>query len=570
MRALFAACLLIPTLLMGGISNTAVLDRMDQDLDFVYNTIQAEYGPFDWKVQHFGWDLASEVEKAKQSLRGTDAPSYDLYRRALKGLLLSMKDYHVSIQFYKTEGSFLPFRIAGVNGNYYISYFPGSTGKLSSVGALNVGDEVLEFDGKPIAQAIRELKASDFSGAVPVTDERMAQLYLTMRIGQSGFETPQGTVIVKARSAITGEVFEVPFAWQYRPEQISSPPLTALGLSEKREPWVRNCLSSRQMIYPGMSGLQAFALPQGDTLDYNELGARQSFIPDLGTKIWSSSATDTFYAYIFTTAAGKRIGYVRIPSYQASAQDAADFGKLIANFQSQTDGLVIDQVNNPGGSVFYLYALASYLTNRPLVLPKHHMRVTQAQASNAMSSVMGLQGLKTDADAQKLFGPSLDGYPVDLALAQQMTAYYQFLVDQWNTENLVTESFPLFGVDAVQPAAGIVYTKPILIAINSLDFSGGDFFPAIMQDNHRATLFGQRTAGAGGYVAELNYQNIFGVQAIHYTASLAERASLNPIENLGVKPDIQYMITKQDLQKGYVGYKKALLRAVDQMFIKKP
>lgn len=569
MRALFAACLLIPTLLMGGVSNTAVLDRMDQDLDFVYNTLKASYGPYDWKVQHFGWDLAAEVDKAKNILRESSAPSYDLYRRALKSLLLSMKDYHVSVNFYRTAGSFLPFRIAGVNGNYYVTYSPGSTGRLSSIGVLNVGDQVLEFDGKPIAQAIKELRASDFSGSVAVTDERMAQLYLTMRIGQSGFDTPQGNITVKAKSAATGDVFEVPFAWQYRPEQVNNPPLTALGPSYEEETPARNSIISRQMVYPGMEALKAFS-PQINTRDYNELGARQSFIPDLGTKIWTSGDNDLFYAYIFTTAAGKRIGYVRIPTYQASTAESTSFGKLIANFQSQTDALVIDQVNNPGGSVFYLYGLASYLTNKPLVLPKHHVRVTQAEASTAMSSVVGLQGLKTDADAQKLFGPNIDGYPVNLKLAQQMTTYYQFMVDQWNTENLMTETFPLFGVDAVQPAAGIVYTKPILLVINSLDFSGGDFFPAIMQDNQRATLFGQRTAGAGGYVAELNFQNIFGVESIHYTASLAERVTQNPIENLGVKPDIRYMITKQDLQKGYVGYKNALLKAVDQLFIKSP
>lgn len=563
-RALFTACLCVPALLLGGVSDTAIIERMDRDLDFVYNTLSAQYGPFEWKVQHFNWNLAAEVEKAKKTLLETGSPSYAQYRKALKHLLLSMKDYHVSISFYSTEGAFLPFRIAGVNGNYYVSYYPGSQGELSGVGVLRVGDQILEFDGKPIAQAIAELKASDFSGSVPVTDERLAQLYLTMRIGASGFEVPQGTISVKARSSTTGQEYEVPFAWQYRPEQIVSPPLTALSLAHSEVSPIDNSLFRRQMIYPGMKGLDAFQLPQGSTRDYNELGARQSFIPDLGDKIWTSSETDPFYAYIFLSSKGKRIGYVRIPTYQAGGEQyAIAFGQLMANFQSQTDALVIDQVNNPGGSVFYLYALASYLTNKPLELPRHHVRITQAEVAAARGSILGLGGVKTDEEARKLFGNSLDGHPVNMKLVKQMTDYYQFVLDEWNRDALLTDPYPLFGVEQIEPAAGIVYTKPIMVVINSLDFSGGDFFPAIMQDNHRATLFGQRTAGAGGYVAELNYQNLFGVASIHYTASLAERISLNPIENLGVKPDIPCMITKKDLTKGYKGYKKALLKAID-------
>jgi C-terminal processing protease CtpA/Prc len=104
-----------------------------------------------------------------------------------------------------------------------------------------------------------------------------------------------------------------------------------------------------------------------------------------------------------------------------------------------------------------------------------------------------------------------------------------------------------------------------MVLINELDFSGGDFFPAIMQDNKRAVILGTRTAGAGGYVLQYQFPNLSGIYLFSLTGSLAERDGGDMIENLGVTPDVGYELTPDDLEFGYQGYKSKIVSTMEEM-----
>ena len=232
----------------------------------------------------------------------------------------------------------------------------------------------------------------------------------------------------------------------------------------------------------------------------------------------------------------------------------AEFTRDVALFESTTDALVIDQNNNPGGSVFYLYSLVSTLATQPMHTALHRMSITQADVLSALQQIDQLAQIKNDADAQKAFQPTdLDGYPASYEFAQFTLNYSRFIVSEWNAGRKLTNPYWIAGVDQINPAA-THYSKPILLLTNHLDFSGGDFFPATMQDNKRVTILGSRTAGAGGYVNDIQVQNNIGVDKFRCTESIAERINQNPIENLGVTPDIDYEMTADDFTNNYGGY----------------
>ena len=105
-----------------------------------------------------------------------------------------------------------------------------------------------------------------------------------------------------------------------------------------------------------------------------------------------------------------------------------------------------------------------------------------------------------------------------------------------------------------------------------MSISCGDSFPAILQDNKRATIFGKRTAGAGGgvYAGRQTLKNRLGVAGYTLTMSLTLRADGSYLENIGVTPDIEYTVTPDDLQNNYRGYVAAVQRAIENMVPPQP
>jgi C-terminal processing protease CtpA/Prc len=121
----------------------------------------------------------------------------------------------------------------------------------------------------------------------------------------------------------------------------------------------------------------------------------------------------------------------------------------------------------------------------------------------------------------------------------------------------------------LEPAPN-AYAKPVLLLVDEMTASGGDFFAAVLQDNHRGPLLGMRTMGAGGSAAPF-VCTAFTEGQCFITQSLMNRGVVisgteyppSPyIENVGVRPDIvvDYM-TRANLMSAGAPYVQAFTDA---------
>ncbi|MFT5319051.1 MAG: hypothetical protein ACI8RA_002321, partial [Chlamydiales bacterium] len=527
---------------------------------------------------HFGWDLDNEIEKAKNKVQSKNNITIRDYHVILNEFFSSTRDYHVSVHFYNTERSSLPFSVKSAKGRYYLTYIDRKA-LPQKFFPSEVGDELVLFDGKPTDTVVKQIKKEALFNDGRITgdgndrtDHSEAERLLTNRY-HGDHIVPKGPVNIAIKKKYADILTHYTLSWQYTPEKVPENSFANFNkslISPKTIAATENILPCGIKEPPRVSMTAPFwsmekSLTHKDEINLHLCGSKKSFIPRLGPVLWETSAKNSFDAYLFHAPDGKQIGYVRIPHYMGGHEEESDFSNIIQHLEDNSDALIIDQINNPGGSVSYLYNLASMLTDKPLELPKHRMTITQNEVLFAAQLIPHLERISTDMQATWDFGPRFGGHHVNKKLTDSLLDHSRLVIDEWNNGKAITKPCYINGIQTVQPSDEARYTKPILLLTNEMDFSGGDFFPAILQDNKRVTILGTNTAGAGGTVDGFSYPNMLGVEEFKYTSSLAERSNNNPIENLGVQPDIEYELGAYDFQNNYSEYVNIILSTLKGM-----
>lgn len=555
----------------GFASDGMVKKRALADLEFIRNVFEVKYAPLAWKNEFSKWELNQAIDEAKAKIQSQPSPTIKDCQLILHDFFNSTRDYHVGIRFFSTEIANLPFMVQGAEGRYFISYIDRD--QLTKIDfPFEIGDEILTFNEKPIQKVIEELRQQEFGLNTLETDQAMAELALTFRRGDIGNVVPSGTVTLTGKQKKTNKNLNAQLKWNYFAEHIRD--ISKLEHPKyffvKKEEDLKGSLKINEFFNKFMvSHFWDPASFQSLQANNHSIGSRSSYLPVLGAKkMWESNADNFFDAYIFESPSGKKIGYIRIAHYIGDQEEVEEFGKIMNYFESTTDALVIDQINNPGGSLFYLYGLVATLADRPFFTPKHRVALTQEEVNMALTLLPFLEWIRSSDEARGALGDTMGGYPIDFEFIKLMKQFCYFIIDQWNDGKLFSDPTYLFGFNELNPHPNYRYTKPILLLVNSLDFSGGDFFPSILQDNKRATVMGVRTAGAGGYVINVEYPNRSGIRSFALTGSIALRKDQKPIENLGVSPDIHYQLSVKDVQEGYQEYASAIVSAVENIIPK--
>lgn len=513
------------------------------------NVYESMYAPALWKKEFANWTLQAAVADAKESIQ-TKELTLTEYHKVVNKFILSMKDYHTSVKFYTTEKATLPFMVRGTKGRYFIVYINREKLPKDSF-QFDLGDELLEMNDRPVADIIQEYKAS-LGANTEETDQALAEMSLTSRSAANAQTVPQGPVELKFKKGDKESSYQL--IWDYKKENV---------LLEKSHEVAKNPIFNLKMTTGVSEDLEKEAKEE----NLFSIGGKKSYLPALGTKIWSSNEDSSFDAYIYLNSKKELVGYIRIPTYSVGEKESAEFKEIIKKFSETTDKLVIDQLNNPGGSVFYLYSLVSMLADKPMAAPKHYMAINQNMVVEAINELEKLKKITTQEEMKKYFDgqDTISGYPLSLSFVEFMKDHFQFIIDEWKQGKKLTSPHFLYGVDKINPHPEVNYAKPILLLVNELDFSGGDFFPTILQDNKRATIMGVRTAGAGGYVLRVEIPNQLGIASFRYTGSLADRIDHKPIENLGVTPDIQYAPTIEDYQNGFKPFGNKINEVIESL-----
>ena len=552
--------LLLPYAAFADPTEQAIKDEMKADLDVIQSVMNVNYAPYEWKKQFANWNLQTEISKAKERIQSFNQPTVKDFQRIVRDFFNTTRDYHVGVRFYSTESASLPFTVKGINDHYYISYIDES--RLSSfLYQINIGDELVLFDGRPTHEVVLELQKNEFGTTASGTDRAFAELALTSRLASRGFAVPNGPITIKVQSLFQESASAYQLIWEYQPEKISNHYYCGNDYDDAHKPLSKRKFFHKYLLSNDYDPLTVNSNP-------HQLGARHTPIPVLGRKWWQTDRLNPFHAYIFENDDKRLVGYIRIPHYMGSDEAVEAFGDIIEVMQERTDALIIDQINNPGGGVFYLYSLCSMLTDQPLVTPKHRVTITQEDVMFSLMLIPLLEEVQDDEDAVDLFGETFGTMRVTFQTTQFLLSYLRHIIKEWDQGHFLTSPTHLYGIDHINPHPYIRYTKPILLLINELDISGGDFFPAILQDNKRATLMGTQTAGAGGYVLVTQFPNRNGIAFFRCTGSIAERIDKQPIENLGVSPEIPYHVTENDLQLNYCDYKLAIKEAIQGLLAK--
>jgi hypothetical protein len=535
-------------LLIAGCASTnyAQLSPYQKNLDFqeLVALFDKDYSFLEWKQQAFGFDGLNVSPWLAQLSAGTDDLSYfdaaTLYAS-------TFQDSHTVFITPSTFDAQLGFTVDIYSGKVLIDSIDRTELKASRY-PFQVGDEVVSVDGRAAADWIA-LFTPFVNDASPISRARTAAGMIVER--EQGFY-PRATdiggsasVVINRQSGGT-QTYTIPWltdGYPYQSPLLPDPTLPNASVVRRPVPGgnpatfepgqlrrqMRNFTAQTARYSLGVDDYQPFfSMPAGFTIH-------------TGAGDFDSLFSGSF------KAGGYTIAYIRIPDFDVYPDDVQTEITYFTN-KVPTDGLILDLMRNPGGDGCVAESIAAMLSPNPLLSMELKERVTFEDILNIQYELM----------LDELFGTGQD-----IDFDTQELAAYQAAYSQLRG---FTDPLPLCGpTNQLTPATdskGLpsAYTKPVMLLTDEETASAAEVLSGIMQDNHAALIYGNKTNGAGGRVESYSTGS-FTEGSINMARAILIRNTVQNtpglpgepyIENFGVQPDIvaDYMTTDNLLNKG--------------------
>jgi hypothetical protein len=441
-----------------------------QDFLYVADSYAVQYGPYEWKLRAFGFDMLDMrpwLEKVRRTTNDLE------HAELLIDFTSSLDDAHVSVQFPFNYSGSLGLTLDIYDGKVLIDSI-NRTRLPASRFPFQVGDELLAVDGRPVREWIAEFRKYS-RAANPESTDRSAAARIATR-SQSGipslpvFPAEAAVQIVRQSGAV--ETYQLP--WLVTGER-------GTGFGRMVSPGPRASRSASASLDSREDEMPAYWRHMAPYLEASvpaehfgvlSIGARAPIyrLPANFVTRQGANAADFFLSGTYN-AEGLRIGYIRIPSFSAPSAALAlqQFETEMRFFEANTDGLIIDAMRNPGGSVAFVEGIAQRLHTRPFRTLGFEVRATAGWVFSLQASLNAARAAGAEQWVVNL---------LEANLAQVRQANREVRGRTGPISLNATGSLDL------QPSPS-AYSKPIVYLTDAFSASGGDMLPAILQDSGR-------------------------------------------------------------------------------------
>lgn len=572
--------------LLAGLSLTSpraqeAMTRQQRDADLIQlaSMYAKNYGPYEWKRDTLDVDLLRLTPWLQRVHLSDDLD----FQEALIEYVASLNDAHDLIAFPTTFSVSLPMTLDIYDGKVLIDSINRTSLPLAQF-PFGIGDEIVTFDGLPVQEVIQSFRKYAVA-ANPRSTDRVAATRLVSRSQQIMPHIPAvgDTAAVGVRLASTGETntYQIPWRKNGIPVTSQGPlpsPLRGSGrvvLSTDGQVFEPAAVSSAETA----AIFQRADMPRDETLPAYMDPVRPLLNASVSKDYFAVLSNGRFPifalpagfqvrpvptgtpAFLFSgtyESNGVRIGFLRIPSMSppSTALILAHLDQEIAFFNANTDALVIDVMRNPGGLVSFVEAISQRFMTGPFRIIGFEVRATAAWLASFASQL----------NSARLTRPP--GDPILVNIENNFNEVLRAYND--NRGRSAPVSLNSTGSLTLNPTP-VAYSKPLMVLTDEFSASGGDMFPAIIQDNERGPIFGMRTMGAGGSVVTYDCTS-YTESICRITVSLMNRGRVitTPdfppapyVENIGVRPDIvlDYM-TRENLMTAGAPFVQAFTAAI--------